>query len=83
MPRKDVPPPLELVKDRIEEIMPPEASRNRGRRGVLVDVRDPERFEAGHLAGAVNVPRGESAREAHDPGYVEAIEARRRRARSA
>jgi rhodanese-related sulfurtransferase len=40
---------------------------------VLIDVRDPERFEAGHLAGAVNVPSGESAREAHDAAYAEAV----------
>ena len=42
--------------------------------GVLIDVRDPERFETGHLAGAVNVPSGESAREAHDAAEVEAVE---------
>ena len=38
MPRKDVPPPLELVKSRIEEVLPPDAQgeidrrRGRGRR---------------------------------------------------
>ncbi len=74
MPRKHVPPPLELVKGRIEEIMPPQAKQEiDGGEVVLIDVRDPERFEAGRLAGAVNVPSGESARGAHDPGYVEAI----------
>ena len=75
MPRKYVPPPLELVKSRIEEILPPDARREiEGGNAVLVDVRDPERFEAGHLHGAVNVPSGESAREAHDETYAEAIE---------
>jgi rhodanese-related sulfurtransferase len=75
MPHKYVPPPLELVKSRIEELMPPEAKRELdGGKAVLVDVRDPERFEAGHLEGAVNVPSGESARDAHDAAYVEAIE---------
>jgi rhodanese-related sulfurtransferase len=75
MPHKYVPPPLELVKSRIEELMPPEAKQELdGGKAVLVDVRDPERFEAGHLEGAVNVPSGESARDAHDAAYVEAIE---------
>jgi rhodanese-related sulfurtransferase len=75
MPHKYVPPPLELVKSRIEELMPPEAKQELdGGKAVLIDVRDPERFEAGHLEGAVNVPSGESARDAHDAAYVEAIE---------
>jgi rhodanese-related sulfurtransferase len=26
--------------------------------GVLIDVREPAEFEAGHLAGAINIPRG-------------------------
>jgi rhodanese-related sulfurtransferase len=41
---------------------------------VLIDVRDPERYEAGHVQGAVNVPSGESAGDAHNPAYVEAVE---------
>jgi rhodanese-related sulfurtransferase len=74
MPRKYVPPPLELVKSRIEELMPPAARAEiDGGDVVLIDVRDPERFEAGHLAGAVNVPSGESAREAHEAAYAEAV----------
>ncbi len=74
MPRKYVPPPLELVKGRIEELLPPAAKEEIDDGAALVDVRDPERFEAGHLQGAVNVPAGESAREAHDAVYAEAIE---------
>jgi rhodanese-related sulfurtransferase len=75
MPRKYVPPPLELVKSRIEEILPPDARKEiEGGNVALIDVRDPERFEAGHLEGAVNVPSGESARDAHDASYAEAIE---------
>jgi rhodanese-related sulfurtransferase len=75
MPRKYVPPPLELVKSRIEELMPP-AARGEAETGkaALVDVRDPERFETGHLPGAVSVPAGESARDAHQDAYVEALE---------
>ena len=75
MPHKYVPPPLELVKSRIEELLPPDAQREIDSGDVvLIDVRDPERYEIGHLQGAVNVPSGESARDAHDAGYVEAIE---------
>jgi rhodanese-related sulfurtransferase len=76
MPRKYVPPPLELVKSRIEELLPPQAQEEIEAGEVfVVDVRDPERFEAGHLSGAVSVPSGESAREAHEASYVGAIEA--------
>jgi len=74
MPRKYVPPPLELVKGRIEELMPPEAQQELdGGDTVLIDVRDPDRYEAGHLPGAVNVPSGESAREAHETAYADRI----------
>jgi rhodanese-related sulfurtransferase len=75
MPRKYVPPPLELVKSRIEELLPPAAREEiEGGDAVLIDVRDPERYEGGHVEGAVNVPAGESARDAHDAPYAEAIE---------
>src|SRR5690242_6679061 len=75
MPHKYVPPPLELVKGRIEELLPPIAREQiEGGDVVLIDVRDPDRYEAGHLQGAVNVPAGESARDAHDSAYVEAVE---------
>ena len=74
MPRKEVPPPLELVKRRIEELLPPDARREIDEgRVVLIDVRDPGRYEAGHLKGAVNVASGESARDAHSNDYAEAI----------
>ena len=76
MPHKDVPPPLELVKSRIEELLPPAAREEiDGGDVVLIDVRDPERYEAGHLPGAESVPSGESARNAHGQAYAEAIEA--------
>ena len=74
MPRKDVPPPLELVKSRIEELLPPAAREEiEGGDAVLVDVRDRARYEAGHLQGAANVPAGESARDAHEAPDVEAV----------
>src|SRR3990170_2339604 len=75
MPRKDVPPPLELVKGRIEEVLPPAAKEEiDSGDAVVVDVREPDRFSQGHLAGAVNLTSGESARGAHEPSYAEAIE---------
>ena len=73
-PPKCVPPPLELVKSRIEELLPPDAKQQIDAGEVkVIDVRDPERFDAGHLPGAVNVPAGESARQAHDSAYAEAV----------
>jgi len=75
MPRRYVPPPLELVKSRIEELLPPAAQEEiDGGEVLLIDVRDPERFGSGHLQGAVNVPSGESARDAHDAAYAKAVE---------
>src|SRR3954465_14170170 len=74
MPHKYVPPPLELVNSRIEELLPPAAKEEIDGGAALIDVRDPERLEAGHVEGAVNVPSGESGRDAHDAAYAEAIE---------
>jgi rhodanese-related sulfurtransferase len=74
MPHKYVPPPLELVKGRIEELLPPAAKEEIDGGAKVIDVRDPERFETGHVEGAVNVPAGESARDAHEASYVEAVE---------
>ena len=68
MPRKDVPPPLELVKGRIEELLPPDSGE-----AVVIDVREAERFEKGHLAGAVNLSSGESARGAHTDDYADSV----------
>ncbi len=74
MPRKDVPPPLELVKSRIEELLPPDAQDRISSGAVVIDVRNAERFEKGHVQGAVNVSSGESAREAHGSAFAQAIE---------
>jgi rhodanese-related sulfurtransferase len=76
MPHKDVPPPLELVKSRIEEVLPPAAKEEiDSGDAVVVDVREAERFEQGHLEGAANLSSGESARDAHEAAYAEAIDA--------
>jgi len=73
MPHKDVPPPLELVKSRIEELLPPAASEELAAAAVI-DVRDSARFESGHLAEAINISSGEGARGAHDESYAAAVE---------
>jgi rhodanese-related sulfurtransferase len=75
MPHKDVPPPLELVKSRIEELLPPAAKQEiDSGEVVVVDVREPDRFDQGHLEGALNLTSGESARGAREASYAEAIE---------
>jgi rhodanese-related sulfurtransferase len=74
MPHKDVPPPLELVKGRIEELLPPAASDELDGAAAVIDVRDPERFENGHLANAINISSGEGARGAHDESFAAAVE---------
>jgi rhodanese-related sulfurtransferase len=74
MPRKDVPPPLELVKSRIEEALPPEVQGEIESGAVaLIDTRDPERFEKGRIAGAANVPAGANGSESHSPEFAQAI----------
>ena len=74
MPRKDVPPPLELVKGRIEELMPPDAKGEiDAGSAVVIDVREPERFDKGHLEGAINLSSGDSARGSHGDDYAESV----------
>jgi len=75
MPRKQVPPPLELVKERIEEIMPPDAKQRIEDGNVtVIDTRNSDRFELGHVDGSVSLPSGESARDAHGEEYAKAVE---------
>jgi rhodanese-related sulfurtransferase len=71
MPRKDVPPPLELVKDRIEEVLPPDAQGDvEAGEVAVVDTREPEKFEQGHIPGAVNVPAGENGVDSHSEEFA-------------
>lgn len=74
MPRKQVPPPLELVKSRIAEVLPPDA-RGQIEAGevALIDTRDPERFERGRLASAVNVPAGANGIDARGAEFAAAV----------
>jgi rhodanese-related sulfurtransferase len=74
MPRKQVPPPLELVKKRIEEVLPPEAKAEIDQGEVaVIDTRDPDRFEQGHLRGAVNVPAGENGVDSHAEEFAQRV----------
>ena len=50
----------DLVADarrQIREIGPDQFSADAGR-CILIDVREPAEFDTGHIAGAVNIPRG-------------------------
>jgi rhodanese-related sulfurtransferase len=71
MPRKEVPPPLELVKERIEEVLPPDVqSEVEAGEVAIVDTREPEKFEQGHIPGAVNVPAGENGVDSHSEEFA-------------
>jgi molybdopterin/thiamine biosynthesis adenylyltransferase/rhodanese-related sulfurtransferase len=48
---------LRQIKERIDEVDPAEVRKQLGNGVVLVDVREAEEFEAGHIPGAVHVPR--------------------------
>lgn len=45
------------ARARIREVAPPALEGERGQ-PLLIDVREPAEFASGHLAGAVNIPRG-------------------------
>lgn len=50
----------ELVAEaraRIREVSPVDLAAERGH-AALIDVREPAEFEAGHIPGSVNIPRG-------------------------
>lgn len=46
------------ARARIKEISPAELERRVAAGAVLLDVREPDEFAEGHLAGATNIPRG-------------------------
>lgn len=48
---------VEHARDRIVEVAP-QAFAAEDARVVLIDVREPAEFAAGHLPGAINIPRG-------------------------
>src|SRR4051812_14783852 len=48
---------LRQIKERIDEVDPADVRKQLGNGVVLVDVREAEEFGAGHIPGAVHVPR--------------------------
>src|SRR5919202_5078063 len=49
---------IRQIKNRIDEVDPSEVKAHLGNGVVLVDVRESEEWDAGHIPGAVHVPRG-------------------------
>ena len=53
---------IRQIKSQIEEVDPSEVngavSNGNGHRPVLIDVRESEEWDAGHIPGAKHVPRG-------------------------
>jgi molybdopterin/thiamine biosynthesis adenylyltransferase/rhodanese-related sulfurtransferase len=49
---------IKRIRQQVDEIDPGEARSQASNGAVLVDVRDSEEFEAGHIPGAKHVPRG-------------------------
>jgi sulfur-carrier protein adenylyltransferase/sulfurtransferase len=60
---------IRQIKQQVQEIDPAEVSEHLGNGVVLVDVRESEEWDRGHIPGAVHVPRGylESRIEAAAP----------------
>lgn len=46
------------ARQRITEVLPAEARKRVAEGALLLDVRDKEAFEAGHIKGAMNISRG-------------------------
>ena len=49
---------IKQIRSQIDEVDPAEVQRQAANGAVLVDVRETEEFEAGHIPGAKHVPRG-------------------------
>src|SRR3954451_1451171 len=49
---------IKQIRSQIDEVDPAEVQRQAANVAVLVDVRESEEFEAGHIPGARHVPRG-------------------------
>jgi molybdopterin/thiamine biosynthesis adenylyltransferase/rhodanese-related sulfurtransferase len=49
---------IRQIRQQVQEVDPAEVSEHLGNGVVLVDVRDSEEWDRGHIPGAVHVPRG-------------------------
>lgn len=49
---------IKQIKSQIDEVDPSQVKPQLGNGAVVVDVRETEEFESGHLPGAIHVPRG-------------------------
>jgi len=49
---------IKQIRSQVDEVDPAEVERQRRNGALLVDVRESEEFEAGHIPGAKHVPRG-------------------------
>lgn len=49
---------VQAAKARITEIQPQNADDVLQQADLLIDVREPDEYRAGHVVGAVNIPRG-------------------------
>ena len=49
---------IRQIKQQVEEVDPAAVSEHLGNGVVLVDVRESEEWDRGHIPGAVHVPRG-------------------------
>src|SRR3954471_12123191 len=60
---------IRQIRSRVQEMDPAEVSEHLGNGITLIDVRESEEWDAGHIPGAKHVPRGylESRAEAAAP----------------
>ncbi|HYH90611.1 MAG TPA: rhodanese-like domain-containing protein, partial [Solirubrobacteraceae bacterium] len=49
---------IRKIRSQVEEVDPSEVREHLGNGVVLVDVRESEEWDAGHIPGAKHVPRG-------------------------
>ena len=49
---------IRQIKQQVQEVDPAEVSEHLGNGVTLVDVRESEEWDRGHIPGAVHVPRG-------------------------
>ena len=53
-----VPEMLQELQTRVAQVSPDEVKGELDEGALVVDVREPEEFGAGHVPGAINIPRG-------------------------